>query len=465
MLAVALLCASCLKSEDDGLAYDDVAVTGFTLGSANCYRTVKSSTGEDSTYFFRYSAAGTPVYIDQVARRIYNVDSLAVGTDMKRVMTSVTTRNGGVVLLKNLDDENFSFYSSSDSIDLSQKRTLRVVSNDGNHYADYSLDIVCHNEFADEFSWKRLDADSRLGMFVEMEAAQAGGVMYVLGTDANGSATLLRTTDGAAWTEGTLPVSAGMAAASMAAVGDGLALLAGGNVYFSEDGTAWTAATEAAVLKTIVGGTDSEMYGLSYANAIMVSRDGGQTWAQDDMESGEYTDNSKYLPAMDVSVILAKSKINSEVAHVTLVANKAYTGGGDDYANAVVWNKVLDPGERQPWTFTNVAWNNYAFRLPRMEGLTAAAYDNGIIAMGGKPVKGEGAAFAKLYYSPDQGATWHTSTTMVVPEGVGTMQNAVLVTDANGVIYLIGSNPDAAQEADKCVVWRGLQNRLLWGLK
>lgn len=116
MLAVAFLCTSCLNSDDEVVTYEDTAVTAFTLGTVKCYRTVKTASGRDSTYSYTYSASTLPVYIDQINNRIYNEDSLTVGTDVSRVLTSISTKNNGVALLRNLTDDNWTLYSSSDSL-------------------------------------------------------------------------------------------------------------------------------------------------------------------------------------------------------------------------------------------------------------------------------------------------------------------------------------------------------------
>ena len=60
-------------------------VTGATLGTLPRTMHTLSSTGEDSTYTVNVSGSYYPLYIDQVENRIYNGDSLPVGTDVTRV--------------------------------------------------------------------------------------------------------------------------------------------------------------------------------------------------------------------------------------------------------------------------------------------------------------------------------------------------------------------------------------------
>ena len=107
MLAVVCLCTSCLSNDDETVTYEDTAVTTFTLGTVRCYRTVKTAAGNDSTYSYTYSASTVPMYIDQINKRIYNEDSLVVGTDVSRVLTTIYTKNNGVAMFKNIADDNW----------------------------------------------------------------------------------------------------------------------------------------------------------------------------------------------------------------------------------------------------------------------------------------------------------------------------------------------------------------------
>lgn len=462
MLAVICLCASCLSNDTETVTYEDTAVTAFTLGTVRCYRTVKTSAGNDSTYSYTYSASTLPYYIDQVNRRIYNEDSLVVGTDVSRVLTTITTKNNGVAILKNIDDDQWTAYSSSDSIDFSKARTLRVLSSDGLHHTDYTVDIRCHKEYADSFSWKRMPYNAKIATFTKMKAVQANAVVYLMGTDMANNVSLLRSTDGSEWTECTTPPTVGMASASMASVDGTLMIYAGEKIHSSTDGNTWTSVIPNTILKTLVGGGNGEIYAIGSTGTIMVSKDNGATWVQDDMESDIYVDNSKYLPASDVSIITADTKTNSGITRATMVGNKNYTGADDTFSTAVVWNKVVDKTVPQVWTYTNVAWNNHNYTLPRMEGITAISYADGILAIGGTPVNNSAAAYSTLYYSPDWGATWHTQTSMNVPAGFATSKVAAMVADGKGCFLLIGVNPDATEADGKCIVWRGKQNKLLW---
>lgn len=456
------LCASCLSNDNENITYDDTAVTTFTLGSVKCYRTVKASDGNDSTYSYTYSAATTPIHIDQVNKHIFNEDSLAVGTDLSHIITTIVTKNSGVALFKNIDDDNWTLYSSTDSVDYSQQRILRVVSNDGLHETSYTVDIVCHQEYADSFSWSRMPNDDIIATFTKMKAVQAGEWIYVMGIDAAGALSLIRSADGSAWTACYMPPVTDMALTSVTAVDGVLKTYDNGTIYSTEDGDTWTTTATNEPLKALLGGCKNEMYALGTNGNILVSTDNGAQWAPDAMESTDYVDNTAYLPASDITILSGETKTNSEITRVTMVGNKAYTDDNDSYPNAVVWNKVVDTEVPQTWTYTSIAWNNHYYTLPRMQGLTAIQYADGILAIGGTAVNNSATAYSKLYFSPDYGATWHTQTGMDLPQNIEDAQTAVLVPDGKGAFLIIAANPDADNDADKCVIWKGRQNKALW---
>lgn len=462
VLAIICLCASCLSDDSEIITYDDTAVAMFRLGNVKCYRTVKTAAGNDSTYSYTYSAATTPICIDQVNRRIFNEDSLTVGTDLAHILTTITAKSNGTALFKNLTDENWTLYSSTDSIDYSQQRILRIVSNDGQHATDYTVDIVCHREYADSFVWSRMPGNAIIASMRNLKATQTGNRIYVAGNDSEQKTILLRSDDGSEWTQCVMPSEADMKVATMAGINGTLCIYNDGTIYSTTDGETWTSTTPDIPLKALLGGYDSEMYALSDEGHIMVSKDNGATWAADAMESTEFVDNTDKLPATDITLLASITKTNSNVARITLVGNKEFTGANDNYAKAVVWNKVVDKDAPQPWTFTNVTWNNYNYILPRMQGLTAIGYADGILATGGTAINGTGTAYSRLYFSPDNGVTWHTQAGMDMPENVKGAQAAVLVNDGKGAFMIIAVNPEAVNESDRCIIWKGKQNKVLW---
>lgn len=153
MVGVAVL-TSCLKDDDEaGTAYSDTAVTYFTLGTLNRYTHTTSSTGSDSIIKTSVTGSDYKMTIDQLNHRIYNVQELPAGTDVKHVICTITTKNSGVVALQSMVSDSLQWYSAADSIDFSEPRIFRVYASDGSAYRDYQVCLNVSGSKGVTFAW------------------------------------------------------------------------------------------------------------------------------------------------------------------------------------------------------------------------------------------------------------------------------------------------------------------------
>jgi len=201
LTATLLLMASCLNSDDsDTTYYNDTAITTFTLGTMKRYITTTASDGvTDSTYSTTVTGSLYKFYIDQNNRKIYNVDSLPYGTDASKVLATIYVKNSGTVYLKSLTSDSLYIYSSSDSLDFSQPRELRVYTYDGSNtiYRAYTVNVNVHQEPADTFFWTKMPEGTEIP-----EAVTFGGSPNTYKIE-NGE--LLKSSDGGStWTTETL---------------------------------------------------------------------------------------------------------------------------------------------------------------------------------------------------------------------------------------------------------------------
>ena len=157
----ALLMTSCLNSDDssDITYYNDTAITAFTLTTVNRYIHTTSKSGKDSVY---KKALSEPVefYIDHKNQLIYNADSLYADCDLKHVLVGISTLKSGVVVLKSLISDTLFTYSSTDSLDFSQPREVRVYAQDGSDYRAYRVIVNKHQMVTDKLLWKQMPAGS-----------------------------------------------------------------------------------------------------------------------------------------------------------------------------------------------------------------------------------------------------------------------------------------------------------------
>ena len=147
--SAAVSLTSCLSNTDDEVTYyDDTAITAFSLGTINRYNHTTTKDGtSDSVYVTKITGSNYKCYIDQVNALIYNPDSLPTDCDLEHVVCTISTKNGGVVMLteKNMwGEDSLTYYSSTDSLDLSSPKAVRVYSNRGDNYKVYTLAISAH---------------------------------------------------------------------------------------------------------------------------------------------------------------------------------------------------------------------------------------------------------------------------------------------------------------------------------
>ncbi len=178
LMAGAWLLSSCLGSDDEtDLTYSsDTAILSFSLLTVNQYTTTNSTTTKKTLT--------TPVtfHIDQYQRKIYNTDSLPKGCDLKHVLVSVSAKSSATVVLKSVVGDTLSTFTSTDSLDFSQPRTLLVYALNGASYRSYEVTINKHQADVSTMIWEQVAvADFPTDTVAEKwaQAAEAKGLRFV----------------------------------------------------------------------------------------------------------------------------------------------------------------------------------------------------------------------------------------------------------------------------------------------
>ena len=152
LLACSVMLASCLGKDDDEVTYyDDTAITAFSLGTLKYNKRVNADSVANTTL----DCSGYKFYIDQQKRIIYNPDSLPVGVDVSKTVASVSVKNSASVVLKDNDSDSLSYWASSDSIDFTQPRILRVYNHNG-EYREYTVSVNVHKQYGDTLAWSNV---------------------------------------------------------------------------------------------------------------------------------------------------------------------------------------------------------------------------------------------------------------------------------------------------------------------
>lgn len=160
-MAGAALLASCLNDDSDttSTGYSDVAITAFTLGTLNRYtHATSSATGNDTVVKTTISGSTYKMTIDHINRRVYNVKELPVGTDVAHVVSTVTTKNGGLLALQSAVSDSLMWFSSTDSVDYTTPRMLWVYSADGNSKRSYTVQLNVSTTTGINFAWEQVES-------------------------------------------------------------------------------------------------------------------------------------------------------------------------------------------------------------------------------------------------------------------------------------------------------------------
>ena len=148
VFAVCLL-TSCLDDNDDVVLSDKAVITSFSIND-----------------FGKVNGVLYPFSIDHIENRIYNRDSLPVGTDVSKVSVNVSF-DGGAVFYTVGGEERA--YSTADSIDFTSPVIFSVYAADGSWRRNYAVSINVHTIDMDSLIWDKVENGDfkELGMSVE----------------------------------------------------------------------------------------------------------------------------------------------------------------------------------------------------------------------------------------------------------------------------------------------------------
>mgnify|MGYP001047950842 CR=1 FL=1 len=436
LITATLSLSSCLSSDETTVEYThDTAITAFSLGSLDRYS--KTKAGKDTLLKANVKGSDYKFYIDQARRLIYNVDSLPCGVRDTAIFAIFSSKNNSPILLMDINktDSVAAYYSSSDSINFSKPRFIRVYSSDYSAYAQYQVTVNVHKELPYEFKWHELaQNNSQLAAFSDLKAVACGDDIYVFGKTAEGTQVLKSAlNDGSAWSSIMMNVNLSSDAyQSVVALEGKLYISDGGKVYASADAATWALVSENADVKQLIGASSKNLYAYT-ATGISVSKDKGVSWEQEKLDT-----DKAYLPKQNISMNVAGVLSAKDVENVMLL--------GTNDTIATTWLRTVDyANEDGQWNYLEIE-NNKSGKMPWLDQVITCAADTGFVALGSN---------GKWYKSQNAGLTWKQDAMVVLPAKFATEGRFAFCRDKQHYYWIIRNG----------YVWRGRFNIDGWRSK
>ena len=421
LIASGLLCA-CNKDSDDSESEQvlaDVGASSTIVSSFSLKYNIKLLVGLDSVFFS----------IDQVNGRIFNADSLPVGTDVRKLQVNIgapSSASAVEIIMPSLYDGRDTVINylknPSDSINFSQGGVmLRINSSNGEHERVYSVNVNVHKIKADSLQWQTSSRalPSTLSPRANAEkSVKFGDKFYCLTRNSAGQAQMAVSASPLTnqWDINATQLPADAMIESLSATADALFIIGGDKLYKSTDGLNWTD-TDTSGWTWIYGAYGDEILGAQGSNWVLYP-------------SGTSGVIPAAMPVKATSVLWSYTDewfIDPQAIFAGgITADGSYSGDA--------------------WGFDGTGWGRLSSRgsLPAAEGITLFPYftfrsgNNKFyiitkhscwIALGGKMANGT--VNTKVYTSLDNGVTWReASTALQLPSEISPRYGtSVILTD------------------------------------
>ncbi len=390
-----------------------VSASCNTTGSSETDPTVISSNTLVTNFYIQENDSvltlldSIPFTIDVNKKVIYNADSLPKGTNITRLVPSITLSSStstGVISItgaSTMSDTTFTYTASStDSIDFTGRVMLTVKAADGISSRDYQLLVNVHKVESDSLYWNKLSRRNLPGSLTgpeQQKTVESEGTTYCFVAE-NGTYTVSSTTEPATnnWNKQKVTLGFTPNVSSLTATSDALYMLdTDGNLQKSTDGGLTWAATGKKYYSLIAG----------YGSTLLAVAAEGTTY----FTAALTTDGTETLTAAD-------SQFPVSGASQAVTYDSTW---GTAQMLMVVGGKMADGNYTgMTWGYDGTNWasigNHQVARLSDMTLLkyyyfqrtTSGSYKQFpvLLALGGRAV--DGTLSKKVYISYNNGIDW-----------------------------------------------------------
>lgn len=400
LFVTACIITSCLG--DDTINYEyssNASINAFSITDSIVTHYKASVNGKDTTLSKSVVGSKYPFIINQNDGLIYNADSLPVGTDISKVVVSITADTYGIFIVA----ENDSLWEETDSLDFTKPIQFKVLAESGVWGRTYTAKINVHQQEADSMSWGKVacNFDSTIK---RQKAVYANKNIYVFAEqDAQVAMTATQSSNGQAWSALEtidIPVKADYSSAMF--WGDRFYILADNQLYASANGINWNKVeTEQAISRLHANvhtpvcqkliGTDMEGY--------YIESEDGTNWVRHELLPEAFPQGQTAFVSYPLAtndnfnrlVIMGQNELSTDTATVT-------------------WTQLNDEHE---WISFGGDENNTT--CPKLENQALIHYNGQLYTFGG-PGQHKGAipAFGYFYHSKDNGINWKQITKKIM---------------------------------------------------
>lgn len=434
MSALALtFLASCGDDNKSSELSSDCAINAIVLGNLSRIYHTYLDNGKDTSYSITVPGAAYPLHIDQINRRIFNSDSLPVGTAVNKVYFTTFSADG--IVSYRLESGKDTLYSIKDTIDFTSPRIFTIFASDGSGSRSYTIDIKIHNADPDAYSWIAASpADNDVAKLECMRMIAKDGQLYLWGSKNGTNVVMTRKTgEGVAlWTKKDISGTDGLQTKSINLFKGKFVAISESGLVESENGADWTETATSLVPDRILA-ADEELY-------ITVS---GKIYSSSDLKSWkeEKADNSTaFLPTENIYSAVLPAVNNPNIENIVCVG---YLDGKTE-----TWKKEMNKvyPEDNAWSYYPTT-EETPRTLPYLKGFNMMKYDGKLFCAG---INGD---TVNVYTSTDGARAWKkVKVPTMVPAQTGKPTEIFMTPDDDNHIWLVCSGTGT--------LWKGYLNRL-----
>lgn len=425
--------ASCGDDNKSSELSSDCAINAIVLGNLSRIYHTYLDNGKDTSYSITVPGAAYPLHIDQINRRIFNSDSLPVGTAVNKVYFTTFSADG--IVSYRLESGKDTLYSTKDTLDFTSPRIFTIFASDGSGSRSYTIDIKIHNADPDAYSWVAASpADNDVAKLESMRMIAKDGQLYLWGSKNGTNVVMTRKTgEGVAlWTKKDISGTDGLQTKSINLFNGKFVAISESGLVESENGADWTETATSLVPDRILA-ADEELY-------ITVS---GKIYSSSDLKSWkeEKADNSTaFLPTENIYSAVLPAVNNPNIENIVCVG---YLDGKTE-----TWKKEMNKvyPEDNAWSYYPTT-EETPRTLPYLKGFNMMKYDGKLFCAG---INGD---TVNVYTSADGARAWiKVKVPTMVPAQTGKPTEIFMTPDDDNHIWLVCSGTG--------MLWKGYLNRL-----